>query len=97
MSHKIIILYFLNTLIFIFPLYRQFMIIAKSDDDDPEIIFKVGFLIFNLSILSAMWLCYFQIRDAAWYFFLIAILISFFTYYRTRSIWNAIRKRKPKL
>lgn len=83
--NKIIYLYYLNTIIFCFPLWRQFMIIARSPDDDPNLWTKVGFFVFTLALVAGMWLCYFRIREAAWFFFLVAALIAVWVYFKPQT------------
>jgi hypothetical protein len=51
------------------------MIIARSPDPDAELHKKMGALILSLSMLAAMWLCYYAIRASALFFFLIAIIV----------------------
>lgn len=77
---NIIWLYYLNTAIFCFPLWKQFKIIVRSPEEDPNIYSKVLFFVSGLALIIAMWFCYFRIRNAAWLFFLVIIVIASWTY-----------------
>jgi uncharacterized membrane protein len=71
----ILILCWINTLLFLYPIWKQFMIVARSPDPDEELNKKMGALILSLSMLAAMWLCYFAVRASALFFFLIAVIV----------------------
>lgn len=73
-------LYLLNSLLFLYPLYKQFMIIVNSPSEDVRLTQKVLMFAFCLACFLAMWLCYFKIRSAAWFFFLIAIIAAIWNY-----------------
>lgn len=73
-------LYILNTVLLIVPIVKQFLIVAHSPNDDKKIGLKTAVLIFSLSMMAAMWLCYFSIRSAGGFFFLIAICVIVWTY-----------------
>lgn len=74
------ILYLVNTVLLIIPLWIQFIGIARSPENDGRLHEKVGFFVLDLSMMAAMWLCYYRVRDAAWFFFLIAILVNIWAY-----------------
>jgi hypothetical protein len=76
----ILTLYLLNTLLFVFPLAKQFLIITRSPIDDKHLVKKVLSFMVCLGIMAAMWLCYLRIRGAAWFFFLIAIAAVVYAY-----------------
>lgn len=76
----ILILYLLNTLLFLVPLVKQFLIIVRSPKYDPKITNKIYAFVFCLAMLAAMWLCYFMIRGAAWFFFLVGIYVVVWFY-----------------
>lgn len=69
-------LYLVNTMLFLFVLWKQFWIIAHSPINDERIITKVLMFVFCMSSLSGMWLGYFGIHYAAWFFFLVAVLAA---------------------
>jgi hypothetical protein len=73
-------LYILNTVLLIVPIIKQFLIVARSPHDDKKVTLKTMILIFSLSMMAAMWLCYFSVRSAGGFFFLIAILVIVWTY-----------------
>lgn len=85
----ILILYILNTGIFLFPLWRQAQILFYSPEFDPLFYSKLFFFVFDICILTAMWLGYARIPEAAWFFFLIAVCIAYFTYHHNQ--------KKPKV
>lgn len=68
-------LYFVNTLLFCWPIWNQFITIVESPPDDKDIIRKTEILIVSMCMLTAMWLSYFGIIEGAWFFFLVAILV----------------------
>lgn len=74
-------LYIINTVVFTLVLAKQFLIIVKSPENDEHFTQKVLFFVFNIMIMITMWLCYFRIRESAWFFFGIAIFIAVWTYY----------------
>lgn len=78
----ILILYIVNTILFLFPMWKQLQIVYFSPEDDPLFRGKLMYFIFNIAILTAMWLGYFYVREAAWFFFLIAIIIAYLTYHK---------------
>jgi hypothetical protein len=78
----VLVLYLVNTVLLIIPLWIQFGIIIKSPIGDKEIIRKVLFFIFDMCIMAAMWLGYYEVRGAAWFFFLIAIIVNVWTYFK---------------
>jgi hypothetical protein len=68
-------LYVLNTIVFLWPIWKQFKNIYESPINDEHIIYKTEVLIVSLSMLSAMWLSYFNVKYAAWFFFMVAIFV----------------------
>lgn len=83
--NPILLLYLINTIIFLFPLWKQAQILFYSPEDDPQFYPKLFFFVFNICILTAMWLGYARIPEAAWFFFLIAICIAYFTYHHNNN------------
>ncbi len=75
-----LILYIMNTVLLLVPIVKQFIIVWHSPNDDKKITLKTMVLIFSLAMMAAMWLCYFSIRSAGGFFFLIAILVIVWTY-----------------
>ena len=73
-------LYIMNTILLIVPIVKQFLIVARSPNDDRKIMLKTAVLIFSLAMMAAMWLCYFSVRSAGGFFFLISILVIVWTY-----------------
>jgi uncharacterized membrane protein len=73
--NAILVLYWINTLLFLYPIWKQFMIIVRSPEPDKELNRKLGALFLSLAMLAAMWLCYYAVKTSAWFFFLIAILV----------------------
>jgi uncharacterized membrane protein len=71
----ILILCWINTVLFLYPIWKQFMIVARSPDPDAELNKKLGALMLSLSMLAAMWLCYYAVRASALFFFLIAVIV----------------------
>ncbi len=71
----IYILCWINTILFLYPIWKQFKVIAKSPDPDSELNRKMGALILSMAMLAAMWLCYYTIRASALFFFLIAVIV----------------------
>jgi hypothetical protein len=59
----------------LYPIWKQFKVIAKSPDPDSELNRKMGALILSMAMLAAMWLCYYTIRASALFFFLIAVIV----------------------
>lgn len=80
MMKNLIWLYIVNTALLFFPLCRQFIIIVRSPENDPDIKTKVVFFISSICLLIGMWACYYKVVEAAWIFFLIIIVISVWTY-----------------
>lgn len=76
----ILALYLLNTILFSVVLVKQFLIIVRSPVRDQKLITKVVVFICCLAMMSAMWLCYAMIRGAAWFFFLMAIIVIVWVY-----------------
>lgn len=76
------ILYLLNTMLLIIPLWIQFRGITKSPENDREITSKVWFFVFDLLLMAIMWLCYLGVRGAAWFFLFVAIVINVWAYKR---------------
>lgn len=76
----ILVLYLLNTVLFAIPLVKQFLIIVRSPRMDNRIVNKVVVFICCLTMLAAMWMCYFMVRGAAWFFFLMAIIVIVWSY-----------------
>jgi hypothetical protein len=81
----ILVLYLLNSVLFLWPLGKQFKNIALSPSGDKKFQEKFGLFVFSMSMLAAMWLCYFALRGAAWFFFLMAIIIDVRAYYMDRK------------
>jgi hypothetical protein len=81
----ILVLYLLNSLLFLWPLGRQFKNIVLSPVGDKKFKEKFGLFVFSMSMLAAMWLCYFALRGAAWFFFLVAIFTDLRAYYLDRK------------
>jgi len=77
----ILVLYLVNSILFLWPLGKQFMNIVYSPIGDKKFKEKLGLLIFSTSMLAGMWLCYFALRGAAWFFFLVAIIVDVRAYY----------------
>lgn len=76
----ILILYLLNTILFSVVLVKQFLIISRAPIKDEKIVNKVVVFICCLALMAAMWLCYFMVRGAAWFFFLMAIIVIVWSY-----------------
>lgn len=76
----ILILYLLNTVLFSVVLVKQFLIIVRSPNKDEKIVNKVIVFACCLALMAAMWLCYFMVRGAAWFFFLMAIVVIVYVY-----------------
>jgi hypothetical protein len=77
----ILVLYLLNSALFLWPLFKQFKRVVFSPYGDKKFGEKFGLLFFSISMLAAMWLCYFALRGAAWFFFLMAIIVDVRAYY----------------
>lgn len=76
-----LVLYLLNSALFLWPLLKQFKRVVMSPYGDKKFGEKFGLLFFSISMLAAMWLCYFALRGAAWFFFLMAIIVDVRAYY----------------
>jgi hypothetical protein len=77
----ILVLYLLNSILFLWPLWRQSKNLALSPSGDKKFNEKFGLFFFSISMLAAMWACYFALRGAAWFFFLMAIIVDVRAYY----------------
>jgi CDP-diglyceride synthetase len=80
----ILVLYLLNSFLFLWPLTKQFKNIILSPEGDKKFNEKFGLFSFSISMLAAMWACYFALRGAAWFFFLMAIIVDVRAYYLDR-------------
>lgn len=76
----ILILYLLNTILFAVVLVKQFLIIVRSPMGDKRFLNKVVVFVCCLCMMAAMWLCYLMIPGAAWFFFLMAIIVIVWVY-----------------
>lgn len=77
---KTLILYIINTVLLLVPIVKQFLIIARSPEDDKKIGLKTFVFSFSLLLMAAMWLCYFEVKSVGGIFFLMAIVIIVWTY-----------------
>lgn len=78
----ILILYLLNSALFLLPFIGRFNQLIHSPSDDERFYKKFGVFVFSVSMLAAMWLCYFKIREAAWFFFAVALWIDLRIYFK---------------
>lgn len=79
-DNAIFILYLLNTVLFAVPLVKQFLIIIRTPHNDDTLIRKTVVFVCCMAMMAAMWLCYYMIRGAAWFFFLTAIALIVWVY-----------------
>jgi hypothetical protein len=84
----ILVLYLLNSALFLWPLTKQFNNIVSSPNGDKKFDEKFTIFFFSISMLAAMWLCYFALRGAAWFFFLMAIGVDVRAYYLDKKRKN---------
>lgn len=75
-------IYLLNTLLLLFPIVKQFMLIVNSPEGDQYIVSKTMFFVFSLLLMAIMWLCYMKSIDIAGVLFTIIISISIWSYYK---------------
>lgn len=109
--NSVLLVYILITLVLIRPLVIQFKIIKYSPEDDELIITKVLFFVFNLCLIAVTWLCYFKLRQVAWFYLLILAIICYYTYKPkkrkhmnnqnmfldwVREAWNRLSQKSPK-
>lgn len=75
-----IALYLIPTIIYLFVMYRQFMIVVESPKGDPQFQMKVAFLVHSIANLSGIWLLLYFFKIEALLFFTIVSLIALYAY-----------------
>lgn len=78
------VLCWINTILFIYPIWKRFMIVARAPEPDEELNKKMGALVLAIAMLAAMWLSYYMVKASALFFFLIAVIVLIYKDKKTK-------------
>jgi O-antigen/teichoic acid export membrane protein len=81
--------YLIGTALFLATMCKQFYIIIYSPKNDPFIVTKIVFFVFNVLVLLTTWLLLKGYPDWAVVFFIAAGAIGAWVYFGGKSLTNA--------